>query len=311
MQEGFADQWLRHRAARPTAMVVVALLALGCLYVVARFAWLALGAGLSDAPPPPRVNTPAVAAQRIESLARWHLFGNPAPVADTRSAVDAPETALNLTLRGIVAQDDPKLGRAIIADANGVEKMYRGGSEMPGGVTIDGVYADRVMLSRNGVLETLRLPKPSESARPVSANARNTLPGGPIPGPNLTNTAPPEPVPGTPITGAPAMAASNIDWNAATQKLGVDPRELAKQVTVLPVTENGKFIGVRLNAGQGHPALSKLGLRPDDVVTSVNGIPLDNFSRAQAVQDSLANSKTVNVTVKRGDKTETLSVTLE
>lgn len=307
MHEGLTDTLLRHRLARPMAIAVVALLSLGCLYVVARFVWLALGAGLDTAPPP---SSAAVAAPRAtapaDPLARWHLFGNAVPAADTRAAATAPDTSLKLTLRGIVAQDDPKAGYAMIVDANGVEKMYRAGADISG-ATVDGIHADRVMLMRNGALETLRLPKPDEVAR---ATPRTGLPGV-VAGSNLTNTAPASTLPTMPITGAPDMQAPAIDWNAATQKLGVDPRELAKQVTVLPVTENGQFIGVRLNAGQGHPALSKLGLQPDDIVTSVNGIPLDNFSRAQAVQDSLANSKTVNVTVRRGDKTENLSVTLE
>jgi len=38
---------------------------------------------------------------------------------------------------------------------------------------------------------------------------------------------------------------------------------------------NGKMTGVRLSGGP-EALVAKLGLKPDDVVTSVNGMPLDS-----------------------------------
>lgn len=327
MQDGLADLLLRHRLAQPLALATVAVLAFAVLWLVARLVWLALGFGAAAVPasaPVDLASAPPVATQPLatQPLATWHLFGNALPATDPRSAAAAaPDTALQLTLRGIAAQDDPKAGRAIIADAEGREQVYGAGKEVASGVTIDAVYADRVMLSRNGALEVLRLPRPDEAA-PRAGDTASPLgtPGVVAPSPgSLRNTAPATPGAANPgasagiaaITGAPAIPAGTIDWNAATAKLGVDPRELAKNVQVVPVIENGRFAGVRFAAGGDHPALAKLGLRPDDIVTQVNGIPLDNFSRAQAVSDSLANSRTLNVTVKRGDKTENLSVSLD
>ena len=223
-------------------------------------------------------------------------------------AGDAPDTTLQLTLRGIFSQADPATGRAIIVDAGGHEASYKVGDEIPGGVVLHAVHQDRVMLSRGGALEALRLPRPEDRApatggasAAVAPLSRNTA--GPAP-----QSVAPQPAP---YSTAPVVMPNTIDWNAATAKLGVDAEQLARQVQVLPVIENGSFVGVRLSGGQSNAALAKLGLKPDDVVTQVNGIPLDNLSRAQAVADSLANASAIAVTVRRGGELEEISVKLQ
>ncbi|HET9484260.1 MAG TPA: type II secretion system protein N [Xanthomonadales bacterium] len=303
MHEALPDFLLRHRLAKPLALALDLALAALIVWLLSRFVWLALGAGTevapAQAPAPPVASVPPEPAG---SLARWHLFGNPAPMQDPRAiARDAPETDLELTLRGIFSQDDPRAGHAIIADEGGIERTYRVGAEVAPGVTVEGVHADRVTLSRGGAHETLRLPRPDENRAPAAPPASQ--------GPRAVNVAPGS-VPPPALPGGAPFIAPNIDFEAATAKLGVDPRTLAQQVQVLPVVENGQFVGVRLSGGREAAALAKLGLQPDDVVTSVNGIPLDSFSRAQSVASSFENASSVNVTVRRGGKTETLSVSL-
>ncbi|HVF35580.1 MAG TPA: type II secretion system protein N, partial [Candidatus Saccharimonadia bacterium] len=163
MQEALPDFLLRHRAAKPVALALDVALAALILWLLSRFVWLALGAGAAVPAASITPSQPPAAATREESLARWHLFGNPVPLADTRAvARDAPDTALKLTLRGIFSQDDRKAGHAIIADENGNEQTYRVGAEVASGVVVDSIETDRVMLSRSGALETLRLPRPDE-----------------------------------------------------------------------------------------------------------------------------------------------------
>ena len=78
----------------------------------------------------------------------------------------------------------------------------------------------------------------------------------------------------------------------------------------MPVLENGRFIGVRLAGARDVPVIAQLGLQPDDVVTSVNGIALDSPERAQEVARSLAGASAVKVTVRRNGKSENLSAEL-
>ena len=134
---------------------------------------------------------------------------------------------------------------------------------------------------------------------------------------NLSNTAPaPSALPGAGGTAAPApfvtpsIAPMGADFETITQKLGVDPAALARQVSVMPVLENGRFIGVRLAGARDVPLIAQLGLQPDDVVTSVNGIALDSPERAQEIARNLAAASALNVTVRRNGKSENLSAAL-
>jgi general secretion pathway protein C len=52
------------------------------------------------------------------------------------------------------------------------------------------------------------------------------------------------------------------------------------------------------------------GLRPDDVVTAVNGVPLDSLSRGQELMQRLQGARHIDLTVERGGQTQTLSVDL-
>ena len=308
MSEALSEFFLRHRLARPLALASIAALAALILLLLARIAWTLLELG---APPPPPAPVPAAApvAAPATSLTRWHLFGNPAPAVDARGlAESAPETALALVLHGVLAGADPAHGVAIIADAQGDERSYAVGAALPGNATLEAVYADRVALRRNGALESLRLRPPEDAAAaPAAANA--AAPRMPL------NTAPaPGLLPGSAVAPAPfvtpSIAPMGQDFETITQKLGVDPARLAREVSVLPVMENGRFVGVRLGGGRDMPVIARLGLQPDDVVTAVNGIALDSPARAQEVARSLAGAEAVKVTVRRNGKTENLSASL-
>lgn len=307
MSEALSEFFLRHRLARPLALASIAALGALILLLLARIAWTLLELG---APPPPApVPAAAPVAAPATSLARWHLFGNPAPAVDARGlAESAPETALALVLHGVLAGADPAHGVAIIADAQGDERSYAVGAALPGNATLEAVYADRVALRRNGALESLRLRPPEDAAAaPAAANAaapRMPLNTAPAPGLLPGSAAAPAPF----VT--PSIAPMGQDFETITQKLGVDPARLAREVSVLPVMENGRFVGVRLGGGRDMPVIARLGLQPDDVVTAVNGIALDSPARAQEVARSLAGAEAVKVTVRRNGRTEDLSASL-
>ncbi len=302
MLEALPDLLTRHRFARPLALATIALLVALLLLTLARTIWLAIGAGSA---PAASANATAgagpAAPQSTVPLANWHLFGNAAPQLDPRS-VAPTETSLDLTLRGVFAGHDPSRGIAIIGEPNGAERHYSVGASLPGGATLDAVHADHVVLLRGTVRESLRLRRPEDGFA-----APNPPPGSRVP---VTGVA----LPGTTAAPAPFVGmiapATGMDWSAATARLGIDPAQLAQQVSVLPVIEGGAFVGVRLQGGANVPALARLGLKPDDVVTAINGIPLDSPARAQQVAENLANATTATVTVRRNGKTENLGVSL-
>ncbi|MDZ3824179.1 MAG: PDZ domain-containing protein, partial [Pseudoxanthomonas sp.] len=113
------------------------------------------------------------------------------------------------------------------------------------------------------------------------------------------------------VPQAGIAAGGEVDWQAVQRQIAVDPAELARQVQVLPVFENGRIAGVRLSGGAAAPLVERLGLRPDDIVTAVNGIDVRDPARAQEILASVRDAGRVSVTLRRDGNTQTLNVDLK
>lgn len=228
------------------------------------------------------------------NVAKLHLFGQ-AGAQGSVVVEEAPETQLNLTLLGTVAAERITEGLAIIADDAGVQGFYGGGDELPGGAVLREIYADRVVLERAGIRESLKLER-NEAA--VSSNSR----GRPV-GPTST----PVVQTGRLNTGV----TPNVDWEAVRSNQVLDPvrlRQLGQQIRAQPFMENGQPVGVRLMATQNSTVLSRLGLRSSDIVIAVNDIPLNDPSRQFELMSLLNNQSTFNVRVRRNGREMTLNI---
>lgn len=291
-----------HDVARWTAPLAVAAGALLCAWMGLRLVGTLL-AGDGDNGPAAAVVTPPLLDAPRESLAKWHLFGSALAPVDARSAaIDAPDTALELTLSGILAESDPSNGIAMIAQGDDTQSAYRVGDVLPGNARLKGVYADHVLIVHNGRDEALRLPR-ERSAIAVGSGAAAA--GSAVAaGAGVDARA-------TPNAPVAVAGLETVDWNAVQQQIQVDPAELARQVRVAPVIENGQIVGMRLGGGANAPLLAKLGLQPDDVVTAVNGISVRDTGRAQQVIAAVRDAKQVSVTVRRNGREETLNVSLQ
>ena len=266
---------------------------------------LAVGPSMPVVPAVTLEATPAADAQPAQSVAAWHLFGNATgPIDLAALAQAAPATALQLFLRGTLNENAPEGGIAIIADANGNDRAYRVGDTLPGEARLEGIYAGRVLLSRNGVNESLSLPRgaPETASSPSGSVA---LPG---------STAVPGPTAATPNTTLPfirpAIAPGAPSLDSLRNATGTDPLELAKQVQIYPVVENGRTVGVRLAAGRDSDLLTRAGIQPNDILTSVNGIPLDGPQRSAELMAALKDARSVQVTVRRDGKDIQLTIGL-
>ncbi|MGB5325049.1 MAG: type II secretion system protein N [Pseudomonadales bacterium] len=99
-------------------------------------------------------------AQRVNpgSITERNFFG----LAEAEPTIDVeqlPETKLELVLRGAFAANDSEAAGAIIEDDRKVANHYAIGDQLPGEATLRAIYADRVVLARNGLLETLYFPE--------------------------------------------------------------------------------------------------------------------------------------------------------
>ncbi len=230
-----------------------------------------------------------------DSIANWHLFGRSESLPDT--VTSAPETELRLFLRGTLNESVPEQGIAIISDAEGNERAYRVGEMLPGEAKLVAVHAARVLIDRGGRREGLSLRSDVDpSARPVSggdglAGARRSAP---LPG----ATGEPQPF----AIGPLSLGVPNLDQFREASVPNV--AELARQVGVLPVLENQRMIGVRLTVGRDSDLLERYGLRTSDIITQVNGIPLDGPQRQQELLESLRGGRSVTITVRRDGGTQ-------
>lgn len=296
------------RRSRFGALGVAALSALTALWIAVKLLWLLLGSGGGiDTAPAPLAAGPSGATPAV-SIAKWHLFGN-GEAFRAEAVRNAPRTQLRLSLHGTLAENDPKTGMAMIADDSGTEKAYRVGDLLPGGATLDEIYPDRVILLHEGASETLALPVEQPNApinpnaapgAPASSSVAASVPRGSAPAANLP----------VGIVYTPPVATGPVDFSKLQQQLGVDPASLARQVTALPVMVNGKMTGVRLSGGP-EALVARLGLKADDVVTSVNGMALDSPARLPQLLENLKNAARVEATVLRDGKPVTVSVNLK
>lgn len=117
--------------------------------------------------------TPSPPLPQIAQIIAAQLFG-PRETQPTTDPLAAPPTSLNLVLAGVLAARTPTEGKAIIGETTATAKLYGVGASLPVGARLHAVYADRVILDRNGSLESLHLPAQSTTVFGIP-----TAPSGP------------------------------------------------------------------------------------------------------------------------------------
>jgi general secretion pathway protein C len=247
-------------------------------YLAATLTWKWLAPPPTDQARPPHPRSPlASAARRTQAvrydtrIAKLHLFGqSDAPQA--QAALEAPETRLNLTLRGVYAAPGED-AMAIIAAGGGNEKLYRVGNTIAGGATLKAVYRNRVILQRGARMETLSLPK------------------GEAGGIAITRASP--------SPGAPGRAAAGARLNDIRSEVLQHPEKLGKMVQAVPARENGQFLGYRLSPRNNARLFGELGLENGDIVTAVNGVMIDRPDKGLRALQTLAEAEDITLTLLR------------
>ena len=229
------------------------------------------------------------------SIAKWHLFG------DTPAVAGGGAAAQSMILRGTLADRDAGSGIAVI-DAGSGERAYRAGEIIASNVKLVRVYADRVTLSRDGVESTLTLTRdrnlmPANIVRPSAAPA----PGSPR---SHASSAPSR------ADGSAARAISP-ETRQVIEHARQHPEDLARLVQIAPVVAGGRVTGVRVGTGTDAALMNAMGLRAGDVVTAVNGAPVDSLARGQQIIEGLRTAASARVTVLRDGKPVDITISLK
>jgi general secretion pathway protein C len=114
----------------------------------------------------------------IEDIGSRNFFGIPAAEPSIEE-VTLPETELALILRGAFAQTDQEGAGAIIENQDTrIANHFIVGEPVTEDSTLKAVYKDRVVLTRNGRLETLYFPDLADSSGIGQVKNRNTTASG-------------------------------------------------------------------------------------------------------------------------------------
>jgi general secretion pathway protein C len=214
----------------------------------------------------------------IMSVTNAHLFGTAPVVQSAQRDGDARPTSMPLVLTGIISADDPQNGLAILGQNAASAKVFAVGDNVPGGAKLHAVYSDKVIIDRGGILETLALP-------------RQVAPGAPPPTASVLNTE--------------APVADRMRKLITEQ-----PSLMADVMRPQPVFANGKQTGYRVYPGRNRAAFGRLGLKPGDLVTAINGTPLDDPEHGQEIFRTLGSSAEAHVTVTRNGQQQDLTLNL-
>lgn len=233
-----------------------------------------------QAPPPPPQAMAPIPQLDVGTLVNAHLFGNAAaqPSAD---AANAPPSSMPLVLAGLLATSDPKEGMAIIGENAQTAKVISVGKQVPGGAMLHSVYNDRAIIDRSGVLESVYLPRTTNAA---------------------LGMAPP------PVAAAPDGNEAAVE--RMRRLVSDDPGLIGQVMRPQPVFAGGKMRGFRVYPGGNRQAFARIGLRPGDLVTAINGTPLDDKDRAQEIFNTLSSSTDARVSVTRNGRQQELVLNL-
>ena len=273
------------------ATIVSTLLIIACAWLLVEITWMFFPQDELSAVPAVQTARPSINKQAqqdsFRQLTSANVFGVSEKAAVTQQA-KAPETKLNLTLKGVLAATPMEIASAIIAQGkNGKEEIYGIGDKMPGGVAIKEIHPEYVVLERNGRLETLKLQKVS-GVDGLSPGTRSNQRSGRY----------------TPAS--PAAALKDIRSNILK-----NPTSFGEYALPVVVKENGKQIGYRLKPQQKGQMLSELGIENGDVITQINGVKLNNQQNGISALRKLSTAKNLNIVVKRNGAEVPLNISLQ
>jgi general secretion pathway protein C len=227
-------------------------------------------------PPPAPLPAAAMNARALErpvidvrSIVAAQLFGVFAADPSSQDPSGSPRTAANLLLAGTLATENPKTGLAIIISDTGPAEVYQVGASV-GGASLQSVYRDRVILSRNGRLETLVLPK-------LSLKGKSATPPGP-----------------------PSRMAESNEPDGLDAGKALTAADLLR--TSASVGPDGRLRGFRVFPnGNRVASFDKSGLRGGDLLVAVNGASMLDLDRqtGKEILNGLSTPGTVTVTIER------------
>lgn len=222
----------------------------------------------------------------VARITSAHLFGQASAPAPSVAAENAPKTTLDLKLLGVAAGGTNFPSQAIIANgSNQDQHTYAVGAALPGGAVIHSIFADRVVIAHDGRLESLSLPRPGTSIIATDMHFGNGQ------GVNM------------PSRQQDSGNSRPIVSSRFRHRIEQHPESLMQYLKVRPYEDHGKVEGYRVYPGNHAALFHRAGLKPGDLVTRIDGVPLNNGANTVKAMAQLRHAHgTVQLQVKRQGK---------
>lgn len=265
--------------AGPLLLVVEFLLAILLAVLLARIVWIVVdpGGAVSRVEPLGQYASPVLPVQAARTRAPDYgllVSINPFDRAEGNAELavpDAPETKLNLVLKGVRAMDDGG-GAAMIRTPDNRTRIYRPGDTILEGVLLDRVFGDRVTLRKGGATEALLMRSAADRLSVLSSPEN----AGAVPEPFSSRAGNESP------RQQPDSAASAFLMN----------------LEINPVHRGQAFIGYEIGARGDAGLLVRAGLQPGDILLSVNGSSVNGIAPGDIVRQ-FSSGKPVRLRIER------------
>jgi general secretion pathway protein C len=158
------------------------------------------------------------------------------------------------------------------------------------------VQRDRIIIDNGGRFETLMLDGHDFSAKSGTASTR----------PEPKTETRDRKVVGKPGPSGRNPAARKFDSEKAemARALRNSPTKFTDFISIAPSRQGGKIVGYKVNPGKDPSLFKAAGLKPNDVLTEINGLDLTDVRQSMEAMNMLRNADFLQLTVSRnGDLT--------
>ena len=250
---------------------------------LAQWTWLMVKPPLAPLVLAPPIPAPQQNTFSLQPLLAAHLFGQVSQELRGGRLENLPISSLNLVLTGVIASASG--GYALISVNGQPQEPFGVGQTVTGDAVLQAVYPDRVVIQRNGVLESLMLEgadkTPMERWTPPAAAYRP---------------------PATPGNAVQETGANR--YLVEREQLAAQMRtpDFLRQATMIPSKDGG----FQVQQIQAWSLYEKLGLRADDVIKVANGQPVNSAEDAMRLYQQMQGFATVQIEITRNGRPENL-----
>jgi type II secretion system protein C len=108
----------------------------------------------------------------------------------------------------------------------------------------------------------------------------------------------------------PTTPAREMSRDEVQRRLALETQRILTETTIIPVQDEQQVTGFALTRIPEGSLLSDAGLRPGDVLTAINDVPIDSLTTLMGLWPRLQNESRLNALVMRDGRPVSLTITL-